>query len=65
MTLSSSSSRSSKEEAAMSADRAPFLVMERAAALKLRGYIIPLTFGRARIVADVPGGMPFYESEFW
>lgn len=49
----------------MSADRAPFLVMERAAALKLRGYIIPLTFGRARIVADVPGGMPFYESEFW
>lgn len=50
-------------------DPRPLLTKERSARLAERAYIIPLTFGRARIVVDVPpppGREPsLYESEFW
>lgn len=42
----------------------PLLDLERSAYLAERAYIIPLTFGRARVVVDAIPGL-LYEDEFW
>ena len=41
------------------------ITAERAAVLKARAYIVPLSFGRARIVTDHPFTGCTYDDEFW
>lgn len=42
----------------------PALTWARSLDLRERAYIVPLTFGRARIVIDETPNV-FYEKEFW